>query len=159
MVVQIVLFSSTGSAAPAGSFEEEVLYGMQLCVDLGPGAPASLVEKALGKPSETEKLDSSTVGARYYPHGNLCALMIDVKTEESMGVSYFLKVNKFGLSFPDMNEAIKRVAEPIYGKPRTNDKAYYFRVKSKYFEGHNDVVVAGRLVDGEDNIVISQTFF
>jgi hypothetical protein len=139
------------------SAEEIGLYGMRLCIDLGPGAPLSLVERTLGKPSETERLGSSVVGLTFTHKGYTCAIMMNENDDTSMGAAYMIDGDKLGMTGDDLLNAVVRAAEPVYGQPRQSGKAY-FRVKSKYLEGHGEVSVSIRR-NTENVVEIVQSFF
>jgi hypothetical protein len=140
-VMMIVLGLAAIAMAAGESAEKTGLYGMQLCIDLGPGAPRSLVDKTLGKPSKTESLGSIVVGLTFEHKGHTCAVMIGESDNKSMGAAYLIDAGKFGMTAKDLAAAIVSAAEPVYGKADQSDKAY-FRVKSKYLDGYGKVSVA-----------------
>jgi hypothetical protein len=135
--------SQPKAAVPAAALKKAAeigLYGIQLCIDLGPGAPRSLVDKTLGKPTKTESLGSIVTGMTYEHKGHTCAMMIGEADGKSMGAAYLIDARKLGMSAYDLADAIVSAAQPVYGQASRSDKAS-FRVKSKYLSGSGSVTV------------------
>jgi hypothetical protein len=162
VIASILLISAAQGVAFAAltPIKDLGLYGMQLCIQLGPGAPVSLIEEVLGKPFATEKIGGDIVGAKYNSKGNLCAVMIDAKGGQSLGVSYFLEARKFDMPPEDMMKEIRGIVESAYGEPRIGeDGTLRFRIKSLYMEGHNNVTISVVSVEGQENVMFNQRFF
>jgi hypothetical protein len=145
------LYAASGNAVDLG------LEAIRLCIDLGPGAPLSLVEQTLGEPIEKARVGLNVFVWTFDHKGANCQIMLEENGKNSMGAGIWIDAEKFGMTGEDLLDAILNAAKPTYGETRISDRTGkpYFSVKSKYMGGQGGVDFA---TEGEV-VRISQTLF